>query len=229
MAVFEGSLSARSGTSNGRTSALVGTVLLHAAWVIVLFWAGSRLALPAPAQVYRVDLVAPPSPPTRQVTRPAAERRAEKPPPKEEPAPKAKVKEQPAAAPVEVEAKPEEEAKPPESKKTLEPPNAEETIRLEGAPFPYPEYVNNLVVQVKRRWRQPAGAQRLIAEISFTIHKDGRVTDIEWARRSGNFAFDLEARGAVETAARQQAFGPLPEGYPSDQLRVVFLFDPAKY
>lgn len=229
MAVFEGSLYGRSGTSNGRSTAVVGTVLLHAALVVLLFWTSSRLALPAPAQVYRVDLVAPPAPPAPRVTRPAAEKKAETPPPEEEPAPKAKVKEKPAAAPVEVEAAPEEEAKPPESKKTLEPPNAEETIRLEGAPFPYPEYTNNLVVQVKRRWRQPAGSQQLSAEISFIIHEDGRVTDIEWARRSGNFAFDLEARGAVETAARQQAFGPLPEGYPGDQLRVVFLFDPAKY
>lgn len=215
--------------ARGVRAAAIGSFVLHAALGAVAVWAGTQWTLPAPVEVYRVDLVAAPRPPAPEVSA-AAARETPKARPPEEPAERAKRKKSPEAAPVKAEEPPKEaEPKPAETKKTLEEPNADETIRLEGAPFPYPEYVNKLVVQVKRRWRQPSGAQQLIAEVSFTIHKDGRVTDIEWVRRSGNSAFDLEARGAVETAARQQAFGPLPEGYPSDQLRVVFLFDPAKY
>lgn len=228
--MFERAASTRAQAANARSRALAGSLLLHTTLGALLVWTAQRLVFPAPAQVYRVDLVAPPAPRTPEVMRPAAEREAPKPPPKEEPAPRAKVRKTPETAPAKAEAPPKEaEAKPPESKPTLEPPTAEETIRLEGAPFPYPEYLNNLVIQVKRRWRPPSGVQRWTAEISFIIHRDGRVTDIEWVRRSGSFGFDLEARGAVETAARQQAFGPLPEGYPADQLRVVFLFDPARY
>jgi outer membrane biosynthesis protein TonB len=60
----------------------------------------------------------------------------------------------------------------------------------------------------------------------FVIHRDGSVSDIGWAQKSGDTAFDLEAQGAVEAAGRSLVFGPLPEGYPRDQLRVSFYFDP---
>lgn len=225
--VFAGSAPAG---ARGVSTAAIGSLLLHTLMGGVLIWAGTQLTLPTPAEVYRVDLVAAPRPRAPEVAAPAAQKEAPKPRPPEEPAEKAKLKKKPevAAAKVETPSK-EAEPKPEERKKTLEEPNADETIRLEGAPFPYPEYLNNLVVQVKRRWRPPTGPQRWTAEIAFVIHGDGHVTDIEWVRRSGNFTFDLEARGAIETTARQQAFGALPEGYPSDQLRVVFLFDPAKY
>ena len=39
-------------------------------------------------------------------------------------------------------------------------------------------------------------------------------------------AFDLEAQGAVEAAAR--AFGSLPAGFGDDVLPVVFSFDPGR-
>jgi hypothetical protein len=44
--------------------------------------------------------------------------------------------------------------------------------------------------------------------------------------RSGNFAFDIEAQGAIDAAAR--SFGPLPAGYTDDILPIVFSFDPSK-
>ena len=59
------------------------------------------------------------------------------------------------------------------------------------------------------------------------IHEDGSVTDIEWIRRSGDPAFDLQAQGAIEAAGKSLAFGPLPDGYPQDRLRVSFFFDPS--
>jgi hypothetical protein len=45
--------------------------------------------------------------------------------------------------------------------------------------------------------------------------------------RSGVYAFDLEAMGAIEAAATARAFGPLPTGYGEDVLPVVFSFDPS--
>ena len=51
-----------------------------------------------------------------------------------------------------------------------------------------------------------------------------------WANTHGRplgMAFDLEAHGAVEAAGRARAFGPLPEAWPRDRLRVSFFFDPA--
>jgi TonB family protein len=102
-------------------------------------------------------------------------------------------------------------------------------VRLEGAPFPYPDYLANIILQIKRHWRPPAGRRQLQAELAFTILRDGTVEDMSWVRRSGSPTFDLEARGAIEAAGRRGAFGPLPTGYPSDQLRVSFFFDPTRY
>jgi hypothetical protein len=52
------------------------------------------------------------------------------------------------------------------------------------------------------------------------------VADIRISTRSGNFEFDQEAMGAIEAAARADAFGPLPDGFPDDVLPVIFSFDP---
>jgi outer membrane biosynthesis protein TonB len=62
--------------------------------------------------------------------------------------------------------------------------------------------------------------------VLFLVHRDGSVSGLQFVRRSGNFAFDLEAQGAIEAAANANAFGPLPEGYPADVLPVSFFFDP---
>jgi outer membrane biosynthesis protein TonB len=82
------------------------------------------------------------------------------------------------------------------------------------------------VAQVYRRWRPPPSNAQLEAEIFFLVHRDGSVTGIQFIRRSGAFAFDLEAQGAVEAAARAGAFGRLPTGYAADVLPVSFFFSP---
>jgi TonB family protein len=105
----------------------------------------------------------------------------------------------------------------------------DEPVRLEGAPFPYPEYLANIILQIKRHWRPPTGGVQWRSELAFTILRDGSVEDVSWVRRSGNPAFDLEARGAIEAAGRRGVFGPLPDEYPSDRLRVSFFFDPTRY
>ena len=64
----------------------------------------------------------------------------------------------------------------------------------------------------------------LDAEVSFFVHRDGSVTDLQFIKRSGNFAFDLEAQGAVEEAGRLKALGSLPDGWNADVLFVRFYF-----
>jgi protein TonB len=100
------------------------------------------------------------------------------------------------------------------------------TVRTEGVEFPFPGYLRNLVAQVYRRWHPPGGNAGLEAEIFFFVHRDGTVSALQFVRRSGSFAFDLEAQGALEAAARAGTFGGLPPGYGADVLPVSFFFSP---
>jgi protein TonB len=99
-------------------------------------------------------------------------------------------------------------------------------VRLEGKAFPYPEYLQNLVAQIYRRWNRPVGNASLNAEVAFVILRDGTVKDIRVITSSRSYSFDLEAQGAVEAAAAARAFGPLPAGYPADYLPIGFRFTP---
>jgi outer membrane biosynthesis protein TonB len=101
------------------------------------------------------------------------------------------------------------------------------TVQSEGAEFPYPQYLENVVRVIAQRFK-PQGNTAVRAEVSFIIRRDGSIvpTSIQFVTRSGNFAFDLEAEGAVEQAAAVKAFGPLPAGFADDVLPVVFSFDP---
>lgn len=222
------------------TSAVVGSLTVHAALLSVMIWGTSQIAMPEPPRVYRVELIAAPRPapvrtvpvPERPTPRPAEEtaRRPVETKPKPEAAPRKETrpadadKEEKTAEP-EPAVVEEQPAAPPEQAVG----GSDVPVRLEGAPFPYPEYLANIIVQIKRHWRPPTGGQQLKAELAFTILEDGSVEDVVWVRRSGNPAFDLEARGAIEAAGRRRAFGDLPEGYPADHLRVSFFFDPTRY
>lgn len=98
------------------------------------------------------------------------------------------------------------------------------TVQTEGIDFPFPGYLNNIVRQIALRFNPNDAASGLRAEVRFVIRRDGSVIGIGFVTRSGNYAFDLEAQGAVEAAASQ--FGALPEGFRDDALPVVFSFDP---
>ena len=98
------------------------------------------------------------------------------------------------------------------------------TVQTEGIDFPFPGYLNNIVRQIALRFSPNDAGSNLRAEVRFVIRRDGSVIGIGFVTRSGNYAFDLEAQGAVETAASH--FGALPEGFRDDALPVVFSFDP---
>ena len=96
-------------------------------------------------------------------------------------------------------------------------------IKIEGIQFPFPGYLDNIVRQIALRFRpRPSGA--LKAEVMFLIRRDGTVEGFRFIQRSGSFTFDLEAQGAVESAAK--SFGPLPAAFKDDVLPVMFSFDP---
>lgn len=98
-------------------------------------------------------------------------------------------------------------------------------VRIEGQEFPFPDYLENIVLQLPRylRW---SGPSNLSATVIFYIASDGSVGGLRLDRQSGNFNFDLEAMSAVEQAGRRSAFGPLPEGYQGDRLWLRFTFLP---
>ncbi len=98
-------------------------------------------------------------------------------------------------------------------------------IKTEGEAFPYPAYLQNIVNQIALRF-DPRQRQVLRTDVRFFVRRDGSVFGISVVKGSGVYGFDLEAKGAVESAASANAFGPLPEGYADDVLTVIFSFDP---
>ncbi len=98
------------------------------------------------------------------------------------------------------------------------------TVQTEGIDFPFPGYLNNIVRQVALAFKPTDTNSGRRAEVMFLIHRDGSVTNFRFVTKSGAYAFDLEAQGAIEAASRY--FGPLPEGFRDDVLPVVFSFDP---
>jgi outer membrane biosynthesis protein TonB len=100
-------------------------------------------------------------------------------------------------------------------------------VRTEGIEFPFPGYLTNIVRQIALRFDPDNRTAALRAEVFFLIHRDGSVSDVRFITRSRNYAFDLEAQGAIDAAARNRAFGPLPSGFQDDVLPVIFSFDPS--
>jgi outer membrane biosynthesis protein TonB len=98
-------------------------------------------------------------------------------------------------------------------------------VKVDGIEFPYPGYLDNVVRQIALRFK-PARGGNLRADVAFLIRRDGSISGLRLQTRSGVFAFDTEAMGAVEAAAQARAFGPLPQGFSDDVLPVIFSFDP---
>lgn len=213
-----------------RALALVGTVAVHGIAGAFLFGpaVGPR---PKPPPTYKVRLIAAPAPDQETRKAPEAFER-----PAEEPAPAPAAKPPPrstvsrATPPPTADATRREAA--PRTTAPTQPLPGERpstghdvaTVSTEGIEFPFPEYLQNIVSQILRRWQRPLQSTPLEAEVSFLVHRDGSVTGLQFVKRSGHFAFDLEAQGAVEEAGRFRAFGSLPDGWTSEVLFVRFYF-----
>ena len=230
----------------GTVAGLVGTLAVHAAAVLFLVAAVKPTRASPPS--YAVDLVAAPAPTTKRLARealptPPPEEKPAPPPPK--PAPPQKAKPAP-VTPKPAKTTPAPAATPPpvESEREPAPRTAAQvapapgetpstgtdvaTIKTPGLAFPFPEYLRNIVTQVYQRWDRASAKQSNFAEISFLILRDGSVRDIHFVTRSGSFAFDIDAQGAIEAAGNTQAFGQLPDGWEADVLPVSFYFKPTR-
>jgi protein TonB len=218
----------------GRAAGMIGTIVVHTAAAGFLF-SQVKASQPGPP-VYAVELVAAPAPTQR---RRIAREAVPTPPPQEKPAPVKPKPTPPPKTPPPPEPKPpppseEEREPPPPTQAPVEPLPGETpgtgtdvaTIKTPGLEFPYPEYLRNIVTQVYQRWDRDGARETSFAEISFMILRDGTVRDIRFVTRSGSFAFDLGAQGAVEAAGNSGAFGPLPDGWDADVLPVSFYFKP---
>lgn len=217
----------------GTGIAAAGTIALHVAAGVALFGtAGMVHQLPPPT--IEVNLVAAPAPQPNQrkapeaVTRPAAQPTPALPKPKPQKKPAVKAPPPPPATPEKREAAPRTTPKvapaPGEKPSTG---SDVATVKTTGVEFPYPEYLRNIYSQILMRWQRPSGNVALRAEIFFLIHRDGSISDVQFTHRSGSFAFDLEAQGAIEAAGNANAFGPLPGAYSNDVLPVTFFFTPS--
>lgn len=218
----------------GAGVAFVATVIVHGTAAGILLARPSVPKVMAP--VYRVELVAAPRPePGARRAPDVVERPAERaPPPVVRRAPEPRRTTVAREAPPR-EAQPEVQREPAPRTTPAEEPAAGvtpstgtdvATINVPGVEFRYPEYLRNIVAEVYRRWHRPVAGEALQAEVLFFIHRDGSISSLQFTRRSGSFAFDLEAQGAIEAAGNQRAFGPLPDGFEAEILPVNFFFNP---
>ena len=209
--------------------AMTGTLVVHGLLIVLLF--GTRSGPKRLPPTYRVRLIAAPAADLEARKAPEAfERPAEE---KPAPIPAAKRPQSTVsrATPPPTQDQTHREAAP-RTTPTTQPLSGEKpstgndplTVSTEGVAFPFPEYTNNIVTEIARRWQRPYGATALQAEIGFLIHRDGSITDIQFIHRSGSFSFDLEAQGAIEETGRFKAFGPLPPGWSADVLFIRFYF-----
>ena len=178
---------------------------------------------------YEIELVSPPPAVQAAEERPAAEELVvERPEPEPlPPEPEADIVpiEEPEPEPEpepEVEETPTAVTEPPEA--PLETSGTGVNVRLEGLRRDYPQYYRGIITQIQRcfRWRQGGNWE---TSVVFTIGRDGVARDIEFGQRSGNLTFDFEAMGAVDCAG-QGRFGPLPEDFPFEAVRISFTFAP---
>jgi len=220
--------------SAGATMSVVASVVLHAG-IIAAFLALRPGPAPATPPVYRVNIIAaaPGAPAAGVVTPTTPPADVEKPAP-----PRPKTDEEVVPVPTKTPKRAPKLATPSVSKTRVDR-NAPApvagggerggkgtdvaNIRTEGIDFPYPGYLENIVRQIALRFRPPRGSP-LKAEVMFLIRRDGTISGFRFTQRSGSFTFDLEAQGAVESAAG--AFGALPTGFRDDVLPVMFSFDP---
>jgi TonB family protein len=198
---------------------ILGSAALHVAAGLVAF----LLAFRGPSRdlppVYQVNLV--------QAAELAAQPRR---PEREE-----VEEEEPEPEPEEVEKVPDPEEEPPEETTREEPredPGPDTTERataegdnlpvtLEGRPFQFPWYLEEMVRKVQRNWRPP-GTTSLKTTVYFRIERNGRVADMRVETSSGHFTFDQAAQRAIQAAAPMP---PLPGEYSGDYLGVYFDFD----
>jgi protein TonB len=102
-------------------------------------------------------------------------------------------------------------------------------VGLSGSNSPFGNqfgaYADLLVQQVARVWNKPAADTRGSvprATVSFTLHRDGTITDVKISQRSGIPALDYSAQRAIMDAA---PFPQFPPGFNKTETGIDFVFE----
>lgn len=119
----------------------------------------------------------------------------------------------------------EREAPPPAPERV--PGSASVDVSIQTQEFPYPEYLQNIMIQIKRHFGLWSRAPTAKAELYFYINRNGTVGGLDVLQGSGDFGFDLKALGAVEAAGKRGVFGPLPDGWAVDRLYIRYSLQPS--
>jgi protein TonB len=222
--------------------ALVGSIILHLLLVATVV-SSTQIQTPEDPtlrfKTFRVELYSPPPQvegppdPIPETPKPAIIKKPPPPEPKPEVKPKpvvAKPKPTPTPKVDETAKRTAQTTKKPVSGRNAKPgPVGGEGLNVlqEGEEFPYPEYLGNVIRQVHRYFRWD-GSGNLEGEVGFYIRRDGTITGLRVVKRSGEYRFDIAAADAVNNASRARAFGPLPNGFESDSLGILFSFRPGR-
>ena len=195
---------------------------LHACLFGTFFLGRWKPFRPEPVEFLRVSLHAAPGRPQQaapeQETAPSASVVSQEPVP--EPAEKPPVEKTPEPAPARTERKPDiaGNGKP----ATASGPS----VRVEGGSFPHAYYLNLIRIRIQENWSPPyrrtGGLESRTAQVGFTIHRDGHVSDAALEARTGFYLFDQAALRAVLNAGR---FPPPPGGMTQDHLKIHVTFE----
>jgi TonB family protein len=213
---------------------ILASIGLHVFVVAAFYIAGARVPRLPEFETFRVNLISPP--PTVQgepepvvTTTPVVPEPTPPEPPRPEPEPPRPQPVTPPRTQAPVPTPPQRQPDPPPARgpDPRPAPVGGENINVvqDGRDFQYPEYLNNIIIQLTRYFRPPEGLANLEAEVVFYINRDGSVGGIQISQTSGNFAFNAQAMQAVEQAGRARAFGPLPDGWQRDRLHISYTFE----
>jgi protein TonB len=94
-------------------------------------------------------------------------------------------------------------------------------VRLDVANFCCPEYIVAVVQRIRGNWNARAEVPGQV-EMKFTIHRNGRITDIQVERSSGYVALDINAQAALVTTTQVPE---LPSAFTNPTLTIYLTFD----
>lgn len=102
----------------------------------------------------------------------------------------------------------------------------EETVSLESGDEKYTSYLNGVKVKIEGVWRYPEAARKSALQgrglVSFTIERDGTVSEIKLIASSGYPILDEEIKKAIKAAS---PFNPMAENMRIKRLNVVATFE----
>lgn len=102
----------------------------------------------------------------------------------------------------------------------------EETISLDSSDFKHASYLHGVKFKIEGVWRYPEAARKSALQgrglVSFTIERDGTVSDIKLISSSGYPILDEEIKKAIMAAS---PFNPMTDNMKVKRLNVVATFE----